>query len=260
MFENYFSHIEASNPLTFYVGSCPDYAHNGEYYTHQGIGDGVPLLTLKHLASAKPFIDVLENEKIPYKYVLMVADIEALDEVFCEKFTNGNQATFLELCNKSVEATKLFIDRNFGELKYGSLCSTSFFAEFGRATFVDVERKYKDLLHQNYELGGNMRSRIYGDTYSRMGMYNAMYDAILPKMDRVEKEEFLIRRTERTMAQYLTLGRLIARRKELSSIICHPTLNIGMFNDRNKLPLPEDNERIPQQTIPVFRMSRRVYK
>lgn len=259
IFTNYLSNVNKDNPLTFYVGSCPDYTHDGEYYTHKGVGGDVPLLTIKHLASAKHFIEVLETERIAYEYVIMVADVEALDEVFCNKFTGGDQNKFLKLCMTSVEATKRFIDYNFNNLEHGKLRSSSFFTEFGMPTFIDTENKYKQLLHENYESGGNMRSRIYGDTYSRMGMYNTMYDGILQRMGRDEKEEFLIRRTERTMAQYLALGRLISQNNRLSSIICHPTLNMNMFNDRNKLLLPEDSKTIPQPTIPVFQMSRRVY-
>ncbi len=248
-----------NTPLVFYVGSCPDYSHDGQYYTHQGIGGDVPLLTIKHLAAAKHLFERLEEKKIPYEYVVMVADVEGTDQVFCDKFTSGNQVKFLDLCRSSITSTADFIATNFGELEYGKVRSSSFFEEFGYDTFMETERMYQDVLHMNYESGGSLRSRIYRDTYARMNMYRDMYDTVLPRMSHGEREDFLVRRTERTMAQYLTLGRLIAQQGNLASIICHPTLNIGMFNDRNKVLLPTDNSRGVQTTIPIFAMNRRVY-
>lgn len=259
IFANYLATVSTNNPLTFYVGSCPDYAHNGQYYTHQGIGGNVPLLTLKHLASSKPLFEKLENARIPYEYVVMVADVEAMDQVFCDKFTQGNKDKFLDLCRSSVESTTAFIQQNFPGMQYGKLRSSSFFAEFGQDCFMGTVQRYKELLHSNYEKHGSMHTRIYNDTYSRINMYQTMYDRVLPLMTNREKEDFLIGRTERTMAQYLALGRLISSQGKLSSIICHPTLNMGMFNDRNKLLLPEDSTRTPQPTLPIFAMNRRVY-
>lgn len=259
IFTDYLKKVDQNNPLVFYVGSCPDYAHDGQYYTHQGIGGEVPLLTIKHLASANNLFNRLEEERVPYEYVIMVADVEAMDQVFCDKFTKGNQGQFLDLCQSSVESTADFIQQNFGSLQYGKLRSSSFFSEFGKVRFMETEQKYMDLLHGNYENNGSMHSRIYENTYARMNMYKAMYDRALPTMSHAEQEDFLIGRTERTMAQYLALGRLISNQGKLASIICHPTLNMGMFNDRNKLLLPEDSSRTQQPTIPVFAMNRRVY-
>lgn len=259
IFVNYLKIVKRDKPLTFYVGSCPDYAHNGDYYTHQGIGGDVPLLTVKHLASVHNLFEQLEASKIPYEYVVMVADVEAMDQVFCDKFTHGDQDRFLDLCLSSVLATQEFIKQNFSGLEYGTLRSSSFFGEFDKDEFMRLEKVYTDLLHSNYQNNGSMRSRIDYDTNARMSMYRAMYDVVLPGMSNDERDEFLILRTERTMAQYLTLGRLIGQTGNLASIICHPTQNQGMFNARNKLLLPDDDPRYPQPTIPIFAMNRRVY-
>lgn len=259
IFTGYLNKVAANTPLIFYVGSCPDYSHDGQYYTHQGISGDVPLLTIKHLAAAKYLFERLESQKILYEYVVMVADVEAMDQVFCDKFTQGDQSKFLDLCRSSIVSTTDFIGRNFTELKYGKVRSSSFFKEFGYDSFMETEQMYHDVLHRNYETGGSLRSRIYRDTYARMNMYRTMYDTVLPAMSASEREEFLIGRTERTMAQYLALGRLITQKGNLASIICHPTLNIGMFNDRNKVLLPIDNSRGVQATIPVFSMNLRVY-
>lgn len=259
IFSNYLKKVDKENPLRFYVGSCPDYEHNGQYYTHGGIGGSVPLLTHKHLTAAQNLFSQLEDAKVPYEYILMVADVEAMDQVFCDKFTGGDQGRFLALCNRSVLATAEFIRDNFSHLQYGQVRSSSFFSEFGQDNFMDYERRYKDLLHNNYQSNGSMRSRIYRDTYARIEMYRAMYDRVLPYMSTFEREDFLIGRTERTMAQYLALGRLVGQRQN-ASIICHPTLNISMINDRNKLLLAEDNPLGVQPTVPVFPMNRRVYR
>lgn len=255
----YLQDCSANNPLKLYVGSCPDYSHDGEYYTHRGIGGGVPLLTKKHLSVAEKLFANLERDELSYEYIVMVADVEAIDQVFCDKFTGGAQDRFLRLCDSSVIATKEYVTRMNTGLKHGVVRSSSFFGEFGRDMFVDIQHGYERVLQSIYDEEGSLYSRVESDTYARRDMYRAMYDVVLPEMDRRERKEFLIGRTIRTMAQYLSLGRLIGERGELSSIICHPTMNDGLFNDRNKYLLPSDSRKAPQPTIPVFGMKRRVY-
>jgi hypothetical protein len=91
-----------------------------------------------------------------------------------------------------------------------------------------------------------------------MDMYFKMYKEVIDTMDFPERQLFLIGRTIRTMAQYLTLGRLIGEDANYPLIICHPTRNIGLFNDRNKFPFPQDGKS-PQPTIPVFELKKGVY-
>ncbi|HMS31085.1 MAG TPA: hypothetical protein PJ984_01680 [Candidatus Saccharibacteria bacterium] len=36
---------DTENPLSIYIGSCPDYSNDGNTYTFEDVGGGVPLLT-----------------------------------------------------------------------------------------------------------------------------------------------------------------------------------------------------------------------
>lgn len=237
-------------PVRFYVGSCPDYSHNGEIYTHEGLGDGVPFLTQIHLQTDSYILGVLEENKIPYQFVVMIADVEAEDEIFCQRFTNGDKQEFMKRCHKSQErTTQLFKDLRLDR----KLKSSSFFEEFGRERFMYFQEAYQKVLTQRISIDGSFNMRVTGDLIARREMYRHMYPGI-------SDQDFLIQRTLRTMAQYLALGRLIGEKTNecFPMIIVHPTRNKGVFNERNRFLLPGDEPR-PQPTIPIFEMKRRVY-
>jgi len=260
--KNYIKNATDRKPIRFYVGSCPDYSHEGGKYTHKFLGSGVPLLTQCHLEVEERFFSVLRDLGIPFEYVIMVADVEATDGVFCQRFTGGNEQEFLARCRLSVEKTQellLALAKKY-QFSYGSLRSSSFFEEFGKEEFLFYQASYQELLARRFREDGSFRTRVIGDLIRRRELYQKMYPNIFgPEVPPQEKEEFLVGRTLRTMAQYLTLGRLIAQRNDCHpAIICHLTTNLGMFNDRNKFRLKEDGAQ-PQPTIPVFKMERTVY-
>ena len=245
-------------PVRFFVGSCPDYSNNGEIYTHEDLGDGVPLLTRVHLQSDAGLLIALEELKVPYEYVIMVADVEAIDEVFCNRFTNGNEAEFLNRCKRSEQKTKDLLNK----MGLGSkLRSSSFFGEFGRGRFMELQADYEKVLAVRLESDNSFRMRVLGDLIARSEMYRKMYpDNLFSGMTGNERTDFLIKRTLRTMAQYLALGRQIGEKQDecFPMIIVHQTRNKGVFNERNKFLLPGDGLQ-PQPTIPVFEMKRKVY-
>jgi hypothetical protein len=245
-------------PIRFYIGSCPDYSHNGRVYTHEGLGEGIPFLTQVHLDADLPIMMKLDAAKIPFQYVIMVADVEAVDEIFCERFTNGSEKEFLRRCGESSQKTSQLL-RGIG--LDGRLCSSSFFEEFGRERFLAFQEAYQTLLTERYETDNSFAMRVSEDLFSRMQMYRQMYPFVFnEKLVYEKRKDFLISRTLRTMAQYLTLGRLIGEKLNecFPMIIVHPTRNKGVFNERNKFLLSEDGPQ-PQPTIPVFEMKRRVY-
>jgi len=51
---------ETGKTINFYVGTCPDYSHDGQQYTFDSIGNDVPLLTEKQLSGNKPLFEALE--------------------------------------------------------------------------------------------------------------------------------------------------------------------------------------------------------
>ena len=138
--------------------------------------------------------------------------------------------------------------------------SSSFFAEFGRERFLDLQLRYSQVLASKFEEDDSFRQRVIIDTFGRDDLYRKMYPGIFnSRMTFGEREEFLVGRTVRTMAQYLTLGRLIGENDGPVAIINHPTTNKNMYNSRGKFLLPEDDPRYPQSTVPIFTMTRKVY-
>lgn len=248
-----------ASPVTIYVGSCPDYSHENGLYTHQGIGENVPLLSEVHINSDLSLLRTLESNQIPYEYVLMVADVEAIDEVFSQKFTGGDQEEFLRRCLTSAQATQNLLDSTKQkEGLIGGLRSSSFFTEFGYENFLQIQNAYMATLSERYDSDSSFRQRVTGDIAARMGMYKKMYDKVLPSLGFRDTQDFLVYRDIRTKAQYLALGRAISEKSKNAIIVNHPTTNLGFFNDRNKYPLPTDNGT-PQRTIPLFKMTKSVY-
>ncbi len=250
------------NPLCIYVGSCPDYSYENGLYTHRSLGEGVPLLTQYHATQDTRLLTVLDRAGVPYRYTIMVADVEATDEVFARKFTSGDEEEFLGRCRGSVQSTGVLLEQvSAAQALNGELRSNSFFDEFGRDKVLSYQEQYLEVLRQRHEEDSSFRIRVSGDTSSRLEMYAAMYSGIIPQIGHLNEEQrqFLAGRTLRTMAQYLALARLIAEASPNAIIINHPTRNNGMFNDRNKFLLPTDGPQ-PQRTIPVFEMTQEVYK
>jgi hypothetical protein len=251
--------VTADTPLEIYVGSCPDYSHMDGLYTHTSLGEGVPLLTTQHLRHDTELLKLLEKYNVPYSFYLLIADVEATDDVFAAKFTGGSVPEFMRRCGVSMKGTETEIERIKDENKLtGNMVSSSFFGAFTLETFMDYQRKYSEVLKQKYDAESNFRTRIHGDIAMRMGMYSRMYDGAVGSMTMSEKQLFFVSRTIRTMAQYLVLGRLISERSAYPIIINHPTRNLSVFNDRNKYPLREDSDK-PQKTVPVFEMTSKVY-
>lgn len=247
-----------AKPIRFYIGSCPDYSHNGQIYTHEGLGEGVPLLTQRHLECDRELFMALERNNFPFEAVIMIADVEAIDEIFSERFTSGDKFEFLRRCESSRRQTEAI----FHTTEYGRyMRSSSFFMEFGMERFLDLQERYKAVLMDRYRIDGSFQMRIQMDILARSEMYRKMYPLKYNReVDRQTREAFLVERTLRTMAQYLTLGRLVGEKQDecFPMIIVHPTRNKYVFNERNRFLLPDDPPQ-PQPTIPIFEMKTKVY-
>ncbi len=246
------------SPLTIYVGSCPDYSHNNGLYTHENVGSGVPLLTRVHADIDKNLLMSLDSSNIPYEYVVMVADIEAIDEVFCNKFTQGSREEFMARCMASSQASHQYLDNLAQEngLK-GKVRGSSFFAEFGFEKFIQLQEQYTTVLDERYTTDDSFRMRVNSDIVKRMQMYNKMYDTVLPSLDYKARQDFLVSRDIRTKAQYLALGKAIIDKTKHSLVINHPTTNVGLINDRGKFQLPSDPTCY--DAVPVFEIHQKVY-
>lgn len=63
---------ETGQPLEIYIGSCPDYTHNGTTYDFKSVNDGVPLLTVKQISANSALFNRLEHlwRSIPVPYLI----------------------------------------------------------------------------------------------------------------------------------------------------------------------------------------------
>jgi hypothetical protein len=253
VFRHYLSNASQGYPLTIYAGSYPDYSHDAVGYTFRGVGSGVPFLTKVHLESDVPFLQVLDLAGICYQYIIMVADVEATDKCFQQRFTDGDEKIFLGACESSRTETQVLLDTQRKQLGLiGPLKSSSFFAEFGRERFLRLQEAYEAKLQEKMVSDRHFEQRVTLDTLKRMEMYRLMYSDYISGefMSPNQRNDFLMGRTMRTMAQYVVLGELISQVPN-AIVINHPTTNIGFYN-----------EKMGQirQTIPIFEMKRRVYK
>ncbi len=122
-----------ADPVTVYVGSCPDYSHENGLYTHESLGCGLPLLSQLHLEHDRELLKVFERHNVPYRYLIMIADVEALDDIFAARFAEGNKHEFLARCQESLLVTQAAITSDLELAAFrGNLQSSSFFSEFGQ--------------------------------------------------------------------------------------------------------------------------------
>jgi len=248
--EHLFDSLVGSDLIDIYAGSCPDFSHKDGLYTHEGVGDGLPLLSKVHVDLDVPLAEHLTENGVKCRYILMLADVEAMDEVFCQRFTDGNQLEFLARCRRSMEATSGYLKQAGSKIEARA---SSFFDEFGQERFMDRQREYEETLAVKYGQDASFRMRVTGDTSKRIKMYDHMYPRGLV-VDSGDRVLFLERRTIRTMAQYRVLADLIGEKSRHSVIINHPTVNTGVYNE-HRLALDPQKAR----TIPVIIMDRRVY-
>lgn len=244
-------------PLLIFAGSCPDYSHKDGKFTFENLNSGIPLLTIKHLAKDMSlFMNIAKHKKV--FYAISIADCEA-EPYFVDKFCAGNRDLFLERCGDSCLATQSYIK---SEYPNQPLICTSFFKLFGEERFCFLESEYKKLLHSQYFSDIKFKKRVDNDIQSRASLYKNTYGVYLEKLDNIKLNEFLVDRTIRTMAQYLTIAECLRQMARdgiyFPIIISHPTVNLGLYNETDKFLL-SDQKSIERFTIPTFVFNDRIY-
>lgn len=175
----------------------------------------------------------------------MLADTEALDEYFANRYTNGSVDEYLEKCTASVTQTDQYLNEYRQAYPTGSFTSTSFLNQFGPELLAEEESYAQQLAGRRAagELG-----RVEKDIERRTGLYNTLYG---PEVE----HGFLVERTIRTMAQYLALGKLVGCDPQ-SCLIVHDTVSASLFQDINRYQEGTTNF----STSPVIRRGVRVYE
>jgi len=179
----------------------------------------------------------------------MLADPEATDPFFAEKYFGGDTTAFLEACDRSVAASQDYL----GQIAAGYACgifeATSFFRMFGRERFEETQRRYTERLLGRYPLNG--LPRVDNDIRERSALNRNMYGRAAGDHD------FIVDRTIRTMAQYLTLGELVGRDPQ-SCFIVHDTVNGSLLRSMNQFDHREDTTH-PIETPTIIKNDLRVY-
>lgn len=181
---------------------------------------------------------------VPFTCYILLADTEALDSHFCERYFQGNYNAFLETCRESVKATQVYLDSELGN----SFVSTSFFEHFTEARFRTIEAGYIESLKAAYR--AQRLKRVDADILARSGLYRRLYG------DTAKDPNFLVDRTIRTLAQYLTLGRLIGEDPQ-GLVIVHDTVNGSVFQQSNEYSNGYEDKPVPRP--PLIKKDLRVY-
>lgn len=234
------------NPLRIYIGTCPDYSHTAGRYTFEALGDDIPLLTRVHLENDRPLFNLLDQHEIQFEVRILLADVEGSDGYFCDRYTGGSEAEFMSRCASSVERTGAFLERYQEHYRTGRFVSSTFFEEFGRDRFLNLETAYGIRVEELRDANQTVAKRISNDTQARRELYRRLYGTPGP--------QFLEQRTIRTMAQYLALGHLISD-YEPTTMVLHQTTNRRLVNDRGRIAISEQEQR----TFPVLSLQQSVY-
>src|SRR5689334_18053199 len=88
---------------------------------------------------------------VPFRCTVLLADTEATDNYFSERYFRGDQSAFLQCCDSSVHATQMKLDQLSESFTLGSFYSSSFFKQFGRTHFEQTEDQYVELLEEHYK-------------------------------------------------------------------------------------------------------------
>lgn len=236
--------------IYIYAGSCPDYSHKNGLYTHEGIGDGLPLLSKLHVDLDVRLVESLLEQGVACRYLLMLADVEVMDDYFCQKFTGGDRGEFLARCSSSVRVTGEYLRE--ATKANPNFFASSFFEIFGQERFMQMQDLYEQMLLEKSVSDLKFYQRVEKDTKQRTNLYAQMYPKVSYQTE--EGKEFLMGRTRRTMAQYRALADLILAAGHPAMIINHPTVNISTYNE-GSLSL---SKKVFHK-IPVILMNRRVY-
>lgn len=179
---------------------CPDYTHKDGKYTFQGLRGGVSLLTSLHLQFLEPLSEVLPEARVK----ILIADQEADDEALC-RVCGKTREEFLNLVSESIAQTQHAVNHKAWEARA--------FTEY-----------VPDLLTQESAIAEKLLSvpmfadRLRRETWSREDMYGRIGTFTPAQM---------LKRTARTAAQYLALGRLV--QSESGILVNHTTTNLKWY-------------------------------
>lgn len=186
---------------TIIIPVCPDYSHENGHYTFRSLSNGVSLITTLHVAFLKKLVAQLPKVDV----IFLLADHEADDEYIC-RAVGKTRDEFGVCVLGSVQATK------------GLLSPYGWRVELMTSFIPDLVAQEHDIamwMDSNKEFA----PRIERETWSRAEMYR--------KISGLFTGEEMKRRTIKTAAQYMALGRFAARNYYL---VCnHTTTNLSWY-------------------------------
>jgi hypothetical protein len=183
------------------VPCCPDYSHDGNRYTFQGLQGGISLLAEKHISFLRDISTLLPGTEITFLY----ADHEA-DDAELLRVTGKTKDEFTSLVRSSIVAT----EQRISSYGWTSCAMTDFMPDL----VAEEERCYRWIAENP-----NFTQRIFSETVSRADMYL--------KISRTLTSSEMRERTMRTAAQYVAVGRFAAMRGCMISN--HTTVNLAWY-------------------------------
>ncbi len=194
--------LVVESPLV-YAPCCPDYTHANGRYTFRGLGEGVSLLAERQIRFLEPIAELLPEAQI----VLLLADQES-EDVEIRQAIGVDKSTFDERIARSLQALQERV-HPFG---WAARAMTN-----EVPTLIDEEHRIANELIN--DPGKSQRLQ------TEMCQRCTMHDRIRHAMPTEER----FRRTVRTAAQYVALGRAALERRAL---ICnHTTTNLSWYNE-----------------------------
>ncbi|MBI5793516.1 hypothetical protein HZA87_00285 [Candidatus Uhrbacteria bacterium] len=184
----------------FLVPSCPAYAYRSGRYTFQGVGMGVPLLTMLHVKFLRKVLEILPSLKV----TILVANQEAEDLAICAK-AGIDQEEFRRRILTSLERTQRLVR----PLGWDAAAMTEFIPNF-----LGQEKQTMEWIAGH----AAFRGHVLADTLARVALYRRIGEFT---------DEEKVRRTIRTAAQYVVLGRFA---ESQDFLICnHTTTSLAWY-------------------------------
>lgn len=186
---------------------------------------------------------------VPYTCNILLADVEAHDAHFAERYFSGDVDAFRARCLDSVNSTRQYLGEIASKYTKGMFISSSFFDQFGQDVFQKMQLGYEVSLGEQFKKGA--LRRVVEDAKRRHELNQRLYGKKL-----ASDHEFIAGRTMRTMAQYLTLGRLIGSYAN-NLVIVHDTVNGSLFQQSNRFKNYTDDSKV--ETPVIIKRGLRVY-
>lgn len=246
---------EAGKPVVYIVLSCPDYLSENGKYVFGELNEGVPLLARLHTEALRESIESENSSNSCFN--VLIADVESHNRFLVDLYTGGDYLEYQRRCDASKEAVGEYLKTQFSKANAFSSSFLSYFevtanpTKFGHpmglrgedflrffedqadqscnGQFIDTREAFYELLLKKFGYDKKFENKVLNRVRTKQGSgyYKKEYGG------KISIEEQILQEMT-TMAEYLTLGYLIAKKSYEEGvqpiIVSHATENTFMFN------------------------------